>query len=90
MVGAPDVVVMFDKLDKLDQMCQDLTADQCSLALECEVNDPGGGSPTTCARSYDYWLAAAARVRRGHRRPGCVGELERVRGDVRHDGGFGD
>ena len=60
MVGAPDVVVMFDKLDKLDQMCQDLTADQCSLALECEVNDPGGGSPTTCARSYDYWLAAAA------------------------------
>ena len=54
----------FDKLDKLDQMCQDLTADQCSLALECEVNDPGGASPTTCARSNDYWLAAAASARR--------------------------
>ena len=57
MVGAPEHYLEFDRLDKLDQMCQGLTADQCSLAKECEVVD---GSPTTCARSGGYYIAAAA------------------------------
>ena len=57
MVGAPEHYLEFDRLDKLDLMCQGLTADQCSLAKECEVVD---GSPTTCARSGGYYIAAAA------------------------------